>query len=163
EASDLLVKYGGHSAAAGFTVKTANIEELSRRLCATCDQQLQGEHLRSTISADAELPVNMVDDETLEQINRMSPFGAGNPSPLFMAKGVRVVSASTVGDNDAHLKLIVADRNNGHAPLEAIAFRYGYMAENARRKGQVDLVYSIERREWKGNTHLQLRIKDIKV
>jgi single-stranded-DNA-specific exonuclease len=105
----------------------------------------------------------MVDDDTLAQINRMSPFGAGNPSPLFMAKGVRVVSASTVGDNDAHLKLIVADRNNGHAPLEAIAFRYGYMAENARRKGQVDLVYFIERREWKGNTHLQLRIKDIKV
>jgi single-stranded-DNA-specific exonuclease len=161
EASDLLVKYGGHSAAAGFTVKTAHIEELSRRLCATCDKQLQNEQLRPTISADAELSVNKVDDGTLEQINRMSPFGAGNPSPVFVAKGVRVVSASTVGDNDAHLKLIVADRNNGHAPLEAIAFRYGYMAENVRRKGHVDLVYSIERREWKGDTHLQLRVKDI--
>lgn len=163
EASDLLVKYGGHSAAAGFTIKTENIEELDRRLCATCEKQLQAEHLRPTISADAELPVNNVDDETLEQINRMSPFGAGNPSPLFVAKGVRVVSASTVGDNDAHLKLIVADRNNGHAPLEAIAFRYGYLAEQARRKGQADLVYSIERREWKGDTHLQLRVRDIKV
>ncbi|HEX8597950.1 MAG TPA: single-stranded-DNA-specific exonuclease RecJ [Chloroflexia bacterium] len=163
ETSDLLVKYGGHSAAAGFTVKTTNIEELNRRLCATCDKQLQHEQLRPTISADAELPVNKVDDETLEQINRMSPFGAGNPSPVFVAKGVRVVSASTVGDNNAHLKLIVADRNNGHAPLEAIAFRYGYMAENVRRKGQVDLVYSIERREWKGDTHLQLRVKDIHV
>ncbi|MDQ5826247.1 MAG: single-stranded-DNA-specific exonuclease RecJ [Chloroflexota bacterium] len=163
EASDLLVKYGGHSAAAGFTIKTENIEELNRRLCATCDKQLQNEQLRPTISADAELPVNKVDDETLAQINRMSPFGAGNPSPMFVAKGVRVVSASTVGDNDAHLKLIVADRNNGHTPLEAIAFRYGYMAESVRRKGQVDLVYSIERREWKGDTHLQLRVKDIHV
>jgi single-stranded-DNA-specific exonuclease len=163
ETGDLLVKYGGHSAAAGFTIKTANIEELNRRLCASCEQQLQSDHLRPTISADAELSVNNVNDDTLEQINRMSPFGAGNPSPQFVARGVRVVSASTVGDNDAHLKLIVADRSNGHTPLEAIAFRYGYLADTVRRKGQVDLVYSIERREWKGDTHLQLRVRDIKV
>lgn len=160
--SDLLVKFGGHSAAAGFTIKTANIEELNRRLCATCEKQVQEGQLRPTISADAELPVNRVNDDTLEQINRMSPFGAGNPSPLFVANGVRVVSASTVGDNDAHLKLVVADRNNGHAPLEAIAFRYGCLADTVKRRGEVDLVYSIERREWKGDTHLQLRVKDIR-
>lgn len=162
--SDLLVKFGGHSAAAGFTIKTADIEELRTRLGSMCDLQLQEEHLKPTIMADAELPVGQIDDDMLHHINRMSPFGSGNPSPVFMAKGVRVVSSSTVGDNNAHLKLIVADAENGHSgrPLEAIAFRFGHLAEIVQRRGTVDLIYSVERREWKGDTHLQLKVKDIR-
>lgn len=164
ELGDLFVKFGGHSAAAGFTIKTANIDELRRRLGALCDTQLEDSHIGLTITADAELPVGYVDDDILHHINRIAPFGSGNPSPVFMAVGVPVVSVSTVGDNSAHLKLIVADRANGQAgrPLEAIAFRYGHMAEAIKRRGSVDLVYSIERREWKGNTHLQLRVKDMR-
>ncbi len=163
ELSDLFVKFGGHSAAAGFTIKTANIEELRRRLHDICDAQLQDSHLKPSISVDAELSIGHVDDEMLRHLNRMSPFGSGNPSPVFMARGVPVVSVSTVGDNGAHLKLVVADRSNGQTgqPLEAIAFRYGHMVETVKRRGAVDLVYSIERREWKGDSHLQLRVKDM--
>lgn len=164
ELSDLFVKFGGHAAAAGFTIKTSNIEELRARLGDMCDLQLQEEHLKPTIMADAELPVGQVNDDMLHHINRMSPFGSGNPSPVFMAKGVRVVSSSTVGDNSAHLKLIVADGHNGHSsrPLEAMAFRYGHLAETIRRRGTVDIIYSVERREWKGESHLQLRVRDIR-
>ncbi len=163
ELGDLLVKFGGHSAAAGFTIKTRNIDELSRRMSELGERQLLDSHLQPTISADAELPVGEINDETLRQINRLSPFGSGNPAPLFMVRGANVVRTMTVGDNGLHLKLLLTDPQSKHsAPLEAIAFRYGYLAPAIERNPSVDLIYSIERREWKGNTHLQMRVKDIR-
>ena len=164
EVQDLLVRFGGHAAAAGFTIETGRIPELRRRLTEIADSQLQEEHLQSTLRAEAELPLSDVHDSTLDSINRLAPFGAGNPSPMFLAKDVRVLDVSTVGERGSHLKLALADRNGGPAKeIVAMAFRQGDKAEAIRRKPKVDIMYHIERHEWRGNVSIQLRLRDIRV
>jgi single-stranded-DNA-specific exonuclease len=162
EMKDILVKYGGHSAAAGFTVKTANIKELNDRLCRIASERLEDHHLRPTHMADASITMADVTDGTLDSLNRLAPFGAGNPSPVFMAKDVRVLSVTPMGDG-GHLKLMLADQTNiSRMPVEAIAFRTGHLFDAIKRRGRVDLLFQIERREWKGDVHLQLKVKDLR-
>ncbi|MEO8285547.1 MAG: single-stranded-DNA-specific exonuclease RecJ [Chloroflexota bacterium] len=159
---DLLVKFGGHHAAAGFTIKTANIKELNDRLCRLASEQLEDHHLRPVHMADATITMADVTDSTLDGINRFAPFGAGNSSPVFMAKDVRVINVFPMGDG-GHLKLMLADQGSStRTPVEAIAFRTGHMLEAIKRKGRVDVLFQIERREWKGNIHLQLKVKDLR-
>lgn len=161
---ELLVRHGGHEAAAGFTVKTANIEELNRSLCRIAGEQLEEMHLQNVLKADMELTMAEVTDGTLTEIGRLAPFGAGNASPLFMAKGVRVLDAFTFSDSGAHLKMILADSTNiSRAPVEAIAWRTAHLLEAIKRRPRVDLLFYIERREWRGDVHLQLKVKDVKL
>lgn len=164
QVQDLLVRFGGHSAAAGFTIKTEHIPELRRRLSQMADEQLSEEHLQPTLRAEAELSLADVHDGTLDGINRLAPFGAGNPSPMFMSTGVRVLDVSTVGEGGPHLKLTLADRDSGPAKeIVAMAYRQGYRADAIRRKPRVDIMYHIERHEWRGNTSIQLRVRDIQM
>lgn len=163
ELKDVLIKHGGHSAAAGFTVKTSRIAELREKLTRIAAEQLQDEHLQPVHKADAEIAMADVNDATLDSLNRLAPFGAGNPSPVFMAKQVRVLSASQMGDG-SHLKLMLADATNiSRMPVEAVSFRTGHLMEAIKRKGRVDVLFQIERREWRGDVHLQLKVKDLKV
>lgn len=163
EVKDLLVRFGGHAAAAGFTIKTDQITALNSRLCELAGAQLEDHQLQPTYMADAEISMADVTDGTMDSISRLAPFGSGNPLPLFMAKGVYAREAQTVGDG-SHLKLHVADAPPASGrPVEAIAFGFGRLAEAIRRRPVVDLLFTIERREWRGEKHLQLRVKDIKL
>jgi single-stranded-DNA-specific exonuclease len=163
EVKELLVRFGGHSAAAGFTVRTENIPELRRRLERMAAERLEERHLQPVHRADAVLPMAEVTDATLDSISRLAPFGAGNPTPLFMAERLRVLDVQPMGDT-AHLKLYVADQTNiNGSPMEAISFRTGHLADAIKYRGRVDLLFHIERREWKGDVHLQLRVRDLKL
>jgi single-stranded-DNA-specific exonuclease len=163
EVKDVLVKYGGHTAAAGFTVKTDRIAELNERLCRVAAERLNGHSLKPVMMADASITMSDVTDRTLDSLNRLAPFGAGNPSPTFMATDVRVLSVTPLGDG-GHLKLMLADNTNiNRAPVEAVSFRTGHMLDAIKRRGRVDLLFQIERRDWKGDVHLQLKVKDLRV
>jgi single-stranded-DNA-specific exonuclease len=162
EMKDILVKYGGHSAAAGFTIKTARIKELNDRLCLIASERLEDHHLRPTHMADACINMADVTDATLDSLNSLAPFGAANSSPVFMANDVRVMNVLPMSDG-AHLKLLLADQTNiSKMPVEAIAFRTGHMLDAIKRRGRVDLLFQIERRDWKGDVHLQLKVKDLR-
>jgi single-stranded-DNA-specific exonuclease len=162
ETKDVLVKYGGHTAAAGFTVKTSRIDELNDRLCRLAAERLDDHHLRPVHMADASISMADVTDRTLDSLGRLAPFGAGNPAPTFMAMDVRVLNVTPLGDG-GHLKLMLADQTNiNRAPVEAVAFRTGHMLDAIKRRGRVDLLFQIERRDWKGDIHLQLKVKDLR-
>lgn len=162
EVKDLLVRHGGHAAAAGFTIKTSNIGEFARRLACVAEARVSDEQMQPVVYADAEIAMSDVSDATLADISRLSPFGSGNNLPLFMARDLRVLDIFPVGA--AHLKLILADRTNiSGLGVEAISFRSSHLAEAIKRHRRVDLLFHIERREWKGDTHLQLRAKDIRL
>jgi single-stranded-DNA-specific exonuclease len=162
DVKDLLVRFGGHKAAAGLTIRNEHIEELNRRLCELAHSRMNGGGSQP-IHVDSELPLSMVTDDTLEAISALSPFGAENPTPLFMARNVHTLDAYHIGET-AHLKLILADRSNiSSAGVEAIAFRSGYMLDSIKRDRRVDILFHIERREWKGNSHLQLRLRDLRL
>jgi single-stranded-DNA-specific exonuclease len=163
QVKDLLVQFGGHSAAAGLTIKNERIQELNDRLCALAAARLKAERSDGApvTMVDKELTLADVSDKTMHDINELAPFGSGNPCPLFMARGLSVVDAQPVGDS-AHFKLWLADRTNlSRPPIEAIAFRMAHLARTITRGSKVDVLFHIERRHWKGEVSLQLRVRDV--
>ncbi len=163
ELKDMLIKFGGHEAAAGFTVQTSRIGELSDKLNKIATRMMQDDTAQPITWADAEITMSEVNDGTYDSLNRLAPFGSANHSPLFMARNLRVMDAIPLGDG-SHLKLLLADQTNiNRSPVEAVVWRAGHLFDTIRQRKHVDLLFGIERRDWRGDVHLQLKVKDIRV
>ncbi|MEB2334282.1 MAG: single-stranded-DNA-specific exonuclease RecJ [Anaerolineaceae bacterium] len=158
QCKDLLVRHGGHAAAAGFTVKNENLPELIMRLKAIAKEQLDGKDLRQTLSADMETSLADMNFEVLKHLAYLEPTGYGNPSAMFVSRNVKVKSFRAVGSEGRHLKLVLESASG--AIYDAIGFRMGEKA--ASLPPRVDAMYSLEANEFNGRTNLQLNLKDIK-
>lgn len=157
ECADLLVRHGGHAAAAGFTVRNENLEELVARLRSIAKRELDGCDLRASMSADVEVPLSQLTFGLIEQLERLQPTGYGNPEPVFISRKVKVQGARTVGADGKHLKLSLTD---GRFTFDAIGFRLGDLLPNL--PPMVDVLYTFEVNEYNGRKSLQLNLKDIK-
>jgi single-stranded-DNA-specific exonuclease len=155
QCSDLLVKYGGHSAAAGFTVANANLEPLQQSLRQIATRELEGEELLPMLEIDAEVDLSEMNWATYALLEQLEPFGRGNPAPLFLSREVIVRDARVVGED--HLKLTLSD---GRAVWDAIAFRQGGWA--GKLPHRIDVVYTLEVNEWNEEKRLQLNVKDLR-
>ena len=155
---DLLVRHGGHAAAAGFTVKNENLPELISRLKEIAKEQLDGKDLRQTITADMEVALEELNFDVLKHLAYLEPTGYGNPDAVFVARDVKVRSSRTVGAEGKHLKLTLEDTYG--AMYDAIGFRFGELQPSLPPR--VDLMFNLEANEWNGRTTLQLNLKDIK-
>ncbi len=153
----LLEHYGGHAAAAGFTLRTERVPELVACLQAHAAEQLAHLDLRPVLKADAEVSLADLTPDLLDALRWLEPTGFGNPRPRFVARGVQVLSARTVGDEGRHLKLIVGDGRGRH---EAIAFRQGERLEDL--PPTIDILFTFEWNEYNGRRRPQLNIKDIR-
>jgi single-stranded-DNA-specific exonuclease len=157
QCTDLLVRHGGHAAAAGFTVRNENLEALRMRLKAIAAEQLAGLDLRPTFSADAEVPLADLKPELLKILDQFQPTGYGNPGAVFITRNAQVKSARTVGADSKHLKLTLSD---GRYTFDAIGFRLGGRLKTLA--GRVDVLYTFESNEYNGRISLQLNLKDLK-
>jgi single-stranded-DNA-specific exonuclease len=157
QCADLLVRHGGHAAAAGFTVENENLPELVNRLKQIAQDQLANQVLKPTLVADVEIPLHQLKPDLLYHINLMEPTGYGNRQPHFISRELFVQFAKTVGNDGNHLKLVITD---GLVTFDAIAFRLGSWME--RMPNKIDLLYTFELNEFNGRTNLQLNVKDIK-
>jgi len=158
QCADLLVRYGGHAAAAGFTVENENVPALQERLLDIAQQQLDVKELRPTITVDGEVNLRGVRPALVEAIATLAPFGCGNPTPCFLSRGLRVKYLKPVGHEDRHLRLILDD---GRQTWNGIAFRQGYWARELQTSQYIDVVYNLEFNEWNGDRTMQLNIKDL--
>ncbi len=155
---DLLVRHGGHAAAAGFTVKNENLPGLVARLKMIAKEKLGGKDLRQTLSADMEVPLADMNFGVLKNLAYLEPTGYGNPDAIFVSRDVKVKAFRTVGSEARHLKLTLQD---GPAlTYDAIGFRMGGMAKSLPPR--VDVMYTLEANEYNGRTTLQLNLKDVK-
>jgi single-stranded-DNA-specific exonuclease len=157
---DLFVRFGGHSAAAGFTIANEHIPELDARLQMIAAEQLTEEMLQPGLRVDAEVGLNDLGWDLLADLAQLEPFGQANPQPTMMSAGVQVVDARTRGSDGQHLRLLL--RKDGGMTYEAIAFRLGHLAEALRRHTRIDVLYTLEANEWNGERKLQLNIKDFR-
>ena len=155
---DLLVRHGGHAAAAGFTVKNKNLPELVSRLKSIAEDQLAGKDLRQTLSADMVVPLSELNFEVLKYLAYLEPTGYGNPDAIFVSRRVKVKSSRAVGAEGRHLKLTVEDERG--ASMDSIGFRLGHL--HPELPTFVDLLYHFESNEYNGRTSLQMNLKDIK-
>ncbi len=156
--ADLLIRYGGHAAAAGFTVATANLDALRQRLQAIAAEQLSGLDLRPTLSIDADIPLAEVDWATHALLHQIEPCGEGNPRPVLLSRGVEVRDRRTMGRERQHLKLMLRDERG--VAWDAVFFRHGHLL--SRIPDRVDVAYRLEINDWNGEKRLQLHVEDLR-
>ena len=154
QCQDLLVKYGGHSLAAGFTVENEALPALEDRLRALAVGQLSGLELTPTLSIDAQLPLTALAPEIFTISQFLEPLGPANPPPLLLSRGVEAREGRLVGEN--HLLLTLTD---GRVVWDAIAFGRGQEAERLPR--YVDIVYTPVVDHWQGE-RLRLQVEDLR-
>jgi len=157
QCKDLLVRHGGHAAAAGFTIRNENLEILKARLKSLAIEQLRDRDLRQTLTADIEIPLADLKPELLKYLDHLQPTGYGNPEAVFISRDVRIINSRTVGAESKHLKLVITD---GQITFDAIGFRLGHL--RSELPSRVDVLYTFEVNEFNGRTSMQLNLKDVK-
>jgi single-stranded-DNA-specific exonuclease len=156
--ADLLVRHGGHAAAAGFTVRNENLDELAARLKSIAGEKLSQLDLRPTLMADAEIPLTQIRPDLFKLLSYLEPTGYGNREAAFVARNVKVKNARTVGADGRHLKLIFEDENRYNH--DAIGFRLGEWQKKIPPR--VDILFTYEVNEYNGRVGYQLNLKDLK-
>jgi len=156
----LLVNGGGHRMAAGLTVEAGKVEALHGFLCERVERAVATAGAVRTLGIDAVLTPSAATRALQEQIDRVGPFGAGNPEPRFALSGARIAKADVVGDN--HVRCFLADAQGGR--LKAIAFRsLGEPLGDALLKaggGALTLAGKLRADDWKGREDVQFLIDD---
>ncbi len=159
--SDWLIKFGGHSQAAGVTVAEKNFEIFCEKLSGVVEQELAGKEIVPEIEIDAEVTAEEVNWELLLEINKMEPFGEGNEEPVFLMKNMIVEELKNVGNGSKHLKLTLRAENNPKI-FEAIGFGFGEKFSELKSGDRIDIVFNLQEDEWNGNKKMQLRLVDLK-
>lgn len=155
--ADLFLRYGGHRAAAGFSVAPERIPEMRARLVEDATQHLDAAALTAALEVDAELPLGEVDRRMVQWLGLLGPFGNGNPAPVFLARRVRVADSRAVGADGAHLQMGL---RAGNVTWRAIAFRQAASAVPAGE--DADVVYTFRSDQFGGEARLQLEVLDLR-
>jgi single-stranded-DNA-specific exonuclease len=150
----LLGRFGGHAQAAGFTMPAKNVNLLKSSLIEMASVQLKDVDLRPRINIDAEVSLTELTPETYQSLQRLAPFGKGNPLPTLISRGVRVIGCRTMGNEAQHLRLKL--KQDG-ANFEAVAFKFGDSARDMPES--LDIVYNLELDRWSGLESLRLNIQ----
>ncbi len=158
-AREHLQRYGGHAQAAGLTAHRDTLEALHQKLLE------HAENLNLVLSdpvlyIDAEVAPADITWPNLEFIEKLAPFGTGNPKPKLLGFGLEVIDYRPVGNASQHLKLKV---KYGEHQLESIAFNQGFLATRLTVGSKFDAVFELTANEWNGNRTMQLKIIDIKL
>lgn len=159
--ADLFEKFGGHAAAAGMTIRQENIPALRERLNEYAAKVLTDEDLTPTLNIDAVVTSETLGLKLVEDLTAFEPFGAGNPKPVFVTRGLTLRGEPFVM-KDKHLKLKLADAAGKQ--FEAV-----WWDGVARSSGQtladgcgIEIAYVAEANSWQGNTRLQLVVEDLR-
>ena len=159
--SDLLENFGGHTYAAGLTLRADKVEEFSRRFEAYVTEHILDEQTKPSLEIDAILDFKDVSFKFYQELKRFAPFGPGNLRPIFCTKRVYDYGTSkVVGRGQEHIKLELVD-NKSNRIMNGIAFGQSSQARYIKTKRAFDSCYAIEE-----NTHkrgeVQLQIEDIR-
>ena len=158
--ADLLLGFGGHTYAAGFSIAPENIPLFRDRLSAIVRDRMGPQGFVRTLSVDGAVTLNDLTIDMIREIEKLAPFGQGNPEPRLGTRGLEVVASRIVGNK--HLKLRLKQGNG--ATMGAIAFNRGSQLGNQVRDGaRLAAVFTPRLNVWNGTTTVELDIKDMKV
>ena len=160
--SHLLEAFGGHRAAAGLSLESANREALGEALAAAAAESLVADDLTPSIRVDAVVHGDELTLELCEELRRLAPFGLGNPGVTLLVPACELVDVMPVGDGK-HLRMgVVASSTGGRSVRSgAIAFGFGSELERLQAPGQWDVVFRLEANHWNGSVSPQLVVKEI--
>ena len=159
---DLLVNFGGHTYAAGLTLRWDDIQEFRNRFQRYVDEHIQPEQTEAMLNIDAEIDFRDITKKLHNDLKRFSPFGPGNTKPLFCTTDVYDYGTSkVVGREQEHIKLELVDSKSSNI-VNGIAFGQSASARYIKSKRSFDIAYTIEDNVFKRNM-VQLQIEDIRV
>ncbi len=159
---DLLENFGGHTYAAGLSMKMENVDRFRERFEDYVAENISQEQTVPTIDIDSEIQFHDITPKFFRILKQFNPFGPDNNKPIFCTRRVFDYGTSRlVGRDQEHLKLELVDSNSENI-MNGIAF--GMHEHNAHVKSfnPFDICYSLEENTYNGNTSIQLLIKDIK-
>ncbi|MDD3679710.1 MAG: single-stranded-DNA-specific exonuclease RecJ [Candidatus Shapirobacteria bacterium] len=169
---DCLINVGGHPLAAGFTIKKGDFDQVKKSLLKLADKAIDEEMLKPVLPIDAQVSFADLDHSFWRQLNRLTPFGLGNPEPLFYTPGVIIKDLRKVGRNGDHLKLVLDEaktRKVEKAPaviniddqlLPGIGFGLG--KESLAIGDKIDIAFNLILNCYRGQKNLELKVKEIK-
>jgi len=154
--SDLLERFGGHAAAAGFSVRNEHLQALQERLVSIAEEETDPEALIPSLVIDSAAEFDELGESTMRFIDQLQPCGQGNNWPIFSTEQVQVMDSRAVGTDQAHLKMTLRKESKS---FDAIAFRMGDL--RGILPDFIDIAYRLERNTYLGYESLQLNVVDI--
>ena len=168
DCSDLLQQFGGHTMAAGLSLKVAQLAEFKIRLNDAIAHQSNHVLPKPVVRCDREVHINELSLEAWKELQQLEPFGPGNPTPVFILKDVTCVRPPrTIGNQGRHLKITVKDPDGDFPTIDAIGWNMGELAPYIKQNMPVDIAFTLVKNTWKprgwqNRTELNLHLKAIR-
>ncbi|KKQ38491.1 MAG: Exonuclease RecJ [Candidatus Roizmanbacteria bacterium GW2011_GWA2_37_7] len=157
-----LTNYGGHAAAAGFTLISGKRDTFIKVAQKKADILIDNTMLEQVIEADIKIPIAMATKSLVEKIEKLQPFGMGNPKPTFVSEVV-VMHAKTMGKSNDHLKLQVNDPLARSTPVDMVSFGQGEVFKKLTKNQKIQVVYQLNLNRWNGHETVQGIVKHLEL
>ena len=158
---DCLLRFGGHSQAAGVRVQAEKMEEFQKKLSAIVEKELTGKDLTPEIEIDCEITPAEINWDLMLELKKLEPFGEGNEEPVFLAQNLVIEEIKIVGNGNKHLKFLLRGEIGSAKVFDAIAFGFGQKVEDFHQGDKIDVVFNLNEDEWNGNKKIQIKVIDI--
>lgn len=150
-----LMQFGGHRQAAGVTLSTENIAPFRKAFETAVEKMTQSEQLSPQVKVDSEIRFDQICPQLVDELECLAPFGTDNPTPIFMARDVRVTSAAIIGQR--HRKMVVCQPSQTTCPFSAIEFN---LAPEAPRPGSFErLAFRLQWNRYKSSKEIQMVVE----
>lgn len=159
QCEDVLEQFGGHAQAAGLTILPENIAALRARLTSIAEQTLSEEDYIPKINIEAVMRLEDVNMEFVRQLEKLEPYGMGNPRPIFACENAKLTEIRTMGQEQAHLRFKAKQQR---ACAAGLAWNMGDAADALKAGGPVDIAFQPEINEWQGKRTIQLKAQDFR-
>lgn len=156
QSSEFLLEAGGHPMAAGFSLETSRLQSFKESIFIHA-KKIKPEFFQKEIKIDLEIEFGQITLELYDLINKLAPFGMGNPSPVFITKNVKVVQLNTVGKAHDHMQMLL--EKDGDI-FKGILFNH-VKKQKLATGNIIDIVYAVELNEWKDKKKIELKIRDL--
>lgn len=161
--SDLLENFGGHLYAAGLTLREENLPEFAARMEKFIEGKIIPQMKTPVVEIDSELSFSQITPKFLRILKQFQPFGPGNTAPVFLTENVYDAgNGRKVGAEGGHLKLELIEESSAYNPISAIGFNMAQYFDYIKAGNPFDVCYTIVENHYRGNSNMQLRIKDIR-
>ena len=161
--ADLMENFGGHTYAAGLTLREERLEEFARRMDEFVKDNITEEMLTPVVNIDSELDFSQITPKFFRILKQFQPFGPGNHNPVFMTRNVYDAGdGRKVGAGGAHMKLDLIQEDSPYHKVPAIAFNLADYFDYIKDGNPMDVCYAIVENYYAGTSFTQLRIRDMR-
>lgn len=161
ECKDELIQFGGHTAAAGMTLRPENYERFKQKFQEVVERTLPQELRSPKLTLSGELPLGDITYTFYRCLQRFAPFGTKNMTPVFYAHGVLAKEVRRVGKDFSHLRMILTDPKSNH-DFVAVGFGLAPQKELIESGQPLTIAYQLTENSWQGRTSLELVVKDVR-